>query len=629
GSAACVVADPAGGIWIGTRTAALYHLRDGTFSHYARIDGLVSRIVHSLLVSSNGDVWVGGTTPDSLQRLRNGRFDNFRLPENSGYVRTLAQSTDGRIWAGTVRAGLLSVDPSASNSPCAQTAVTNSIRNLIASGNSLWIGCAGDGLKRYKDGWVSTLTSRDGLADDYLSEIIADGNGWLWFGSDHGIFKVREQELNAAMDGTNRTVQSVRYGRNQGLPALQASHDDSPNTWRTATGKLLMAMSSGLAVADPERLRDNPGPPLVLINKVLVDDAVVAAYGGVLPAVAKLNLQRPGTALSLPPGAHRVELNFTALNFTAPENVVFQYRFAGFDDHWLETAANQRTVVYPRLEAGEYQFSVRAKNGDGTWSRQDATLPIFVAPFIWQTWWFRMMMLFILLGAVITVVRYLSFRRLRRKLQSLEQQAALNRERSRIARDIHDDLGASMTRATWLLDRLRQSGARPESADASLAQLSSTIQQVNASLDEIVWAVNPRNDRFPLLVDFIGEYAAEFLQAAGVKCRIDSPEDLPEEMLTPEQRHNLFLAVKEALNNIARHAGATEVWLRFRIFGDVVEVAVEDNGHGIGTAAGRSGADGLRNMDQRMKMVGGQCRAENIPAGGTRIVFAFPVPRTG
>ncbi|HXF09207.1 MAG TPA: ATP-binding protein, partial [Desulfuromonadaceae bacterium] len=158
----------------------------------------------------------------------------------------------------------------------------------------------------------------------------------------------------------------------------------------------------------------------------------------------------------------------------------------------------------------------------------------------------------------------------------------------------------------------------------SARQLSTTVRHVNESLDEIVWAVNPRNDTVPHLIDFICEFAAEFLQAAGVKCRVDVPTGLPRRIVTPEQRHNLFLSVKEALNNIVRHARADEVWLRFRLDGKTVTVRVEDNGRGLGTEPNHFGADGLRNMRQRMKDLGGECRIENIADGGTRIIFSFP-----
>lgn len=632
GLASCVTADQSGAVWIGTQNFALYRLQDGKFRVWRAADGLTSRFIHALFAAANGDLWIGGNAPESLQRLREGRLENFKLPHAIGFLRAMAGDTNGNVWMGSTKFVLLRVNAAGAVDVGPQTGSTNSIRSLcVTPDGTLWIGYAGWGLGRVWNGHCATLMSDRGLFDDYISQIVSDGNGWLWFGSGQGIFKVREQELTAAMDNTNARVQSIHYGRDQGLPSLQANFDESPNSWRRRDGRLLFPMSSALAVVAPAGSREVSQPPPVLLNRVLVDDAPAAAYGSVMPVSAGVDLQNPAATLRLPPGHHRVEFDFTALSLTTPGNINFQYRLNGYDDHWIDTVA-PRKAVYSRLAAGNYRFEVRARNSDGVWDTKDAALAFGVAPFFWQTWWWRGAGLALTAAILIALVRYVSFRRLQSRVRLLEQQAALDKERARIARDLHDQLGGTLTQTTLQLELALRNGAKPEKTGRHVQQGLTAARQAIKSLDETVWAVNPGNDTLPHLVSYLGEYAVEFLDSAGIRCRLDLPEQLPEQPVSAETRHNLFLAVKEALNNVVRHASASEVRLRARLDDRSLTFTVADNGHGFqvenpgpAPASGNPALheDGLRNMRQRMEEIGGEFHIESEP-GGTRLSFVCP-----
>jgi len=624
GLVTCVTADKSGAVWVGTRSLLLHRLQHGRFTTWRTTDGLASHIVHALLVSRDGDLWIGGNAPESLQRLRDGHFQNFVLPPRISVIRALAEDAEGTIWVGSAKGALLRVSGNQLVNTGTEMTPTNSIRTLLASADgSLWIGYAGWGVGLLKNGQIARITSERGLFDDYVSQIISDGKGWLWFGADHGIFKVREAELSLAIGTPNARVQSIHYGRSEGLPSLQANFDESPNCWRSRDGCLWLPMSTALAVVDPRRFHENPEPSPVLLKRVLVDDAPVASYGGVMPVSGGIDLRNSPAPLRLPPGHRRLEFDFTALSFGAPENMVFQYRLKGFDDRWIE-AGTQRNAIYSRLPAGNYQFEVRGRNSDGVWNQTDATLAFSVAPFFWQTWWFRLATVGLFTLGVIAAVRYVSFQRLQSKVRQLEQQAALDKERGRIARDIHDHLGGSLTQMTLQLELALRNRARPEKADHHVQRSLDTARQVIKSLDETVWAVNPGNDTLPHLIDYIGEYAVEFLDCAGIRCRLDLPDDLPGRPVAADARYHLFLAAKEALNNIVRHAEATEVRLRANVHNGSLVLVVEDNGRGVAPAAGNAGADGLRNMRQRMEEIGGRFELESNAGGGTRISFVWP-----
>jgi signal transduction histidine kinase len=245
---------------------------------------------------------------------------------------------------------------------------------------------------------------------------------------------------------------------------------------------------------------------------------------------------------------------------------------------------------------------------------------------VWQRWWFRTAGLLAFTFLVVVMARYVSFRRLRARLIILEHQSALHKERARIARDLHDDLGARLTKIVMLSDMTVRDNGGGAPAER-VQQISSTARQVIKSLDETVWAVNPKNDTLPHLIDYIGQHAVEFLRTADIRCRVDLLESSPERPVSAEARHNVLLVVKEALNNVVRHAGATEVWLRVQVMEEAICLTIEDDGAGFvqGAAAEREeGADGLENMAHRMKEIGGRFEIKSEPGVGTRIALIFP-----
>jgi len=415
---------------------------------------------------------------------------------------------------------------------------------------------------------------------------------------------------------------SIAYGQNEGLFSLEADYDFQTVSARSRDGRLWIPMRQALAVADPGILDANPEPPPVLLTRVAVDGHAIAAYGTIGSTQTIINLKTAQIPLRLSPAHRKLEFEYAAPSFSAPENVHFRYRLAGFDDDWVDAEA-RGSAVYSRLAAGAYQFRVEAANGNGPWNEAHASLALVVAPFIWQTWWFRLGAIFFFTLAIIAVVRYVSFRRLRLKLQALAQQAALDKERTRIARDLHDDLGGSLTQVKQLFELALHNHASPDKMSQYLQRGLAKTQSGIKALDETVWAVNPHNDTLPYLIDYIGQSAVEFLHAADIRCRADLPASPPARNISAEARHNLFLAVKEALTNVVRHAQASEVQLQAGVNEDSLTLTIKDNGRGFERIADDARADGLRNMRQRMEEIGGQFHIQSRPGAGTDISLVY------
>jgi signal transduction histidine kinase len=334
--------------------------------------------------------------------------------------------------------------------------------------------------------------------------------------------------------------------------------------------------------------------------------------------------------LRVPPGRHHIEFEYTALSFVAAEKVRFKCRLNNFDTGWADAGA-KRVATYNYIPPGNYSFQVIACNSDGVWNETGASLQFEVLPYFWQTTWFH------LLGGLATalaaggVVWFDTRRRMRRRLERAERQRDLERERARIARDIHDDLGAQLTRITMMSESARGDLANPGRTAACLEKIYDTARELTRSMDEIVWAVSPRHDTLESLAAYLEKFAHDWLAGVGIRCRLDLPLQFPEWHLTSEVRHNVFLAFKEALHNAVKHSGASEVMVRLTLKAESFDLAVEDNGRGfavvdkiktVSAAQGRAASgNGLENMRRRLAATGGSCEIKSAPGAGTQVIF--------
>lgn len=608
----CVCPDNAGRLWLSAGEEDLY-LRDaGGFSR-------VTPIVHgvkSIFADQSGRIWVG--TKSGMYVSNGGAAPEFRFFEGVGRrdVRALSEDGLGNLWVGSEEGDLFRVKGDTIETfhpPDGKT--SQAIWSLLAEEDgTVWAGTFRGGLLRLRDGKFTRVTSNEGLPDNVICQIVSDDAGNLWLGSHQGIFRMAKSAFERLARGETNSIPFTEFGRSDGLPSLECSGGYQPAAWRSHEGRLWFTTVKGAVSVQPHEIRPNRLPPPVAIEEILVDgrdlDAAAAASG------AKYN--RNKASLEVSPGKHQFEFRYTGLSLVSSDRVEFRYRLDAADAGWVD-AGKRRSVQYNLLPAGNYRFQVIACNSDGVWNEKGAVLNVIIPPHFYETWWFRTVVALAALVAVGLTIRNISLRRLRWKMQQLERQHAVERERTRIARDIHDDLGASLNLIAVLGDL-----AKKEKTDERIEKMSATARQAVTSLDEIVWAVNPRNDTLAHLVDYAGQYATGYLRSAGIRCLLDVPEQLPPFEVSAEVRHNLFLIIKEGLQNIVKHSQATEVWLRVNTNETALHVVIEDNGRGFARAEGNSWADGLRNMRERAAEIGGECRVETRVGAGTTLVIDLP-----
>jgi signal transduction histidine kinase len=366
-------------------------------------------------------------------------------------------------------------------------------------------------------------------------------------------------------------------------------------------------MRTAVAVIQPKLLKEDPRPPPVRLARIMID----------------------GSPASLPvrinPNHSRIDFEFSVVSLSSPENAHVRYWLNGVDTGWIDASA-QRIASYSRLAPGHYRFRLQSANVDGAWSDVHAPVAVVVLPFYWQTWWFRLSTLAAFTAATAGIAHRISTRRLRAQHRLLEQQSALDRERARIARDLHDDLGGSLTQVSVMLDLAQKDSAN--GSQAKLVRCVGLVRGAAQSVDEIIWAINPRNDTLRYLVDYLSQFVVEYFHAANIECSVELPESIPDRPVTPEARHHLLLVMKECATNVTRHAHATEVRFQVELEADQLTIALEDNGTGFNGAPDNATADGLRNMRDRMTEIGGTFHIENRPIGGTRarLIYRWSCP---
>jgi len=325
-------------------------------------------------------------------------------------------------------------------------------------------------------------------------------------------------------------------------------------------------------------------------------------------------------------------------------NFVFQayLKLPGSEDNFAGFENGSRVAVTGvcRIEPGEWRAGNdwRAKSFS-VQLQSPADVVLLQSPPWWtlkKVLWIAGVLGFVALAAFVWVVvlRRRVAERTRelgvqiQKHQLAERRREIEQERARVAHDLHDDLGAGLTEVNMLTSLVKSAKTSGEEKQRYLGELSETARRMVTSLDEIVWAVNPRNDTIASLASYFGSYAQRLLDLASVSCGLDIAEDLPEYALEPRFRQELFFAFKEALTNVVRHAAATQVWLRISVRQHCLIVEVSDNGSGFNQNNHHPGDDGLANMEERLKTLGGQCEVKTAPRGGTTVCFRAPLPKS-
>jgi ligand-binding sensor domain-containing protein/signal transduction histidine kinase len=642
-----------GSVWAGTDAAGVFRYHEGVFTHFGNNEGLANGPAFSLLEDSQTNFWCG--TGGGLMQFANGRFEavkgrsapsssvlalfedrlgtlwlgtrlgpvSFRngeftlhaLPDTPFVeIRSFGEDTAENIWVGTIAQGLFCLKSNrVERFGVAQGLLNQDARSIWCDRDGgVWVGTLGGGLFHMVDGKFRALTKEDGLPDDTINSILEDREGNLWMSSYNGYFGNSRQLLDRYRRGKDPALVCKWLSLEEGLDFRACSGAGQPVAAQTADGRLWFVNQRHIAVFDPAGSWGRSFEPNVVLESVIVDGIPLS--------------QETSETLRVPSSARRFEFHFTALHLTRrAEEAHFRCRLFGFDPDWVDAGAN-RVAYYGQLRPGRYQFAAMVGSPNGAWHESVRPMEIEIVPQLWERRSVQAAAALALLVLVAATVWGIERNRSRRRLQLVEAQQAMERERRRIARDLHDDLGAGLAEVVLLGELARQENVSSGDMKAHVFDMTEKTRQLVTAMDEIVWTVNPRNDTIPNLASYVAEHARKFFSSTPMHCRLDIMPELPALPVAAAARHNLFLAVKEALHNAVKHSGAREVWLRMRWAANDFTLEVQDDGRGFDPLKSVQDGDGLENMQHRLETVGGRAAIQSQPGGGTIVRFILPVP---
>jgi signal transduction histidine kinase len=628
----CVWPTHEGGVWIAKQDEGIYQFQNGQFIKrfpYNSLPGLTT----GLWEDSSGRLVV--CTSTSVLLCRSNQLDltlyqasTYAVPE----VRAVMESEDGTVWFATKGRGLARLNHGSLSFFTERDGLSNSNVWGIHRGQdgALWLA-TDNGLTRYLKGKLTAVTRRNGLLESTVNCVLEDDLGFFWLSGLHAIYRIEAAQLRAVADGRAATLQCQAFGTADGMDSPETNGESQPAGCKARDGRLWFPTIRGVVVIDPKRVNPQEAPPQVVLEQVRANDALVlgdslnAGSSGAAEAISERGVQRNQRAAvaRIAAGQGKVmEFKYTANTFVAPERVRFRYRLVGADRDWREETS-ERTASYFNLRPGNYQFEIKAANHHNIWSPTPSTFPFSITPRFWQTRSFYVLCAGAAIGLAAAVQAY----RLRwqRRLLKIEGQRALAMERTRIARDLHDDLGTALTGLALELDVIGRDSPEAPRLSSRLNEAARRVRGLAERMREVVWTVNPRCDTVSSLADFLEQQVSQFLHASGVVVRLEFPEDIPPLAIGAEARHQLALSVREALTNIVRHASATEVVLSLSISGGTLTVQIKDNGRGFEPAA--SSGQGLDNMRARLEQAGGVFEFASRRGGGTVLNFRLPLDK--
>lgn len=595
-----------GVLWVGTPDG-FDAVRNGkVLRAYTTADGLPDDFVRSLFVDSTGALWIG--TRRGLTRFYHGKFTTFTQLDGLGSDLVGAMLQDhrnGTLWIGTLN-GLTHYAKGQFENFTTQNGLSSNIVTALYQDpqGTIWIATKGGGLDRYQRGKFARISSKITGLPSSIYAILGDGQGYLWLSSTHGIYRVSRSALNQFADGKTQHLPFSVFGASDGMGISECSRGGHPAAWQSSDGRLWFATLKGLAIVNPAHLELDRVPPKVAVEQVSIDDQP-----------ARLNAD-----LKVPPGHSRIEIHYAGLSFVAPQKVTYRYKLQGFDQKWVN-AGTQRTAFYTNLAPGRYTFHVMAANQDGLWSTSAAQIRFTVLPGIYQTWWFRVVMVITLI-LFAYLVYWLRVRSVRAQFH------AVLGERTRIAREIHDTLAQSFAAVSVQLEVVSQ--LLPTSVEAARKSLDTARELVRTSLDEArasIWDLRSQSTEQETLATRIRNMANQLSAPNGIKTQLQVNGIY--RPLSPTVETEIERIAREAVVNAVRHSGAQSITLRLTYDARAFEMTVRDNGKGFSGAPpdSRSGHFGVTGMRERADKIGGRLEITSDPGEGTEVRFTLRLTR--
>jgi len=525
----------------------------------------------------------------------------------------------GGIWIGYESHGLVFFDPSSNRldpAPALAGIPPGRVNAVLPQADGrLWIS-VGDALLWWQDGRVvARFDHHHGLPSGEVGLLAADPLGNIWLAEAGRLVCIPSEDLEAVAAGRRSGVRLRHHGH--GLP------DDS--SFGTVAGHPMsgpgvrFTVADGIIEAHGDMIPPPAPPPGVRITRISSRGQLLADLSPVFPR------SPPAQPVRVPPGTAPVDIEFTAIDAGPPTLQTFRFRIGGVNADWTELGTARRVSI-PYLPPGPHQIELALLDGNGEWVDAAPATNLAVEAWFWQTRWFLGLIGLAGAAGMFGMTRWFVRRRYHRRRR---QEELIHQERSRIARDIHDDLGAGLTHLAMLARIAERDASRGLNGELGhhLREVFTEASSMVRSVDEIVWAVTPAHDNLRALVDYLVHYAQHFLRATDVPCRVDLPPSIPALPVRAAVRHHVYMVVQEALNNVVKHASASEVHFTAALDDGHLRLTIRDNGRGFDPSAAspQDEPGGVCNFAERMEQVGGGFELDSAPGVGTTVTFKVPL----
>jgi len=586
--------DDDGSWWLATGEGAV-HLSRGRVGVPA---GWARNRIFRLFRDSTGRLWMSASSRQGNQLLlasssRQSVTELTHAPGlpdiTSDFVSSFAEDGNGDVWIGFLRSGVARYHSGVFHTFSSADAPSGGVRWLYSGpSKQMWAGTSRQGLCRINTDLDRSATSRfscygvdQGLSSNSVLSVVADLRGRIYAGTGKGVDR---------LDSATGAVQ--HYSSADGLVPGEIEM-----AARDASGVLWFGAQAGISRLTPKERR--PGAPSV----VLIRD--LSVNGNPVPLM-ELGMQNPGP-LQLAAGQNQLQLRFTA----AGSYIRYSYQLFNVDAGW-SAPSQDHSIHYAQLAPGSYQFRVRAVDRDGVMSQSPAEVLFSIAAPFWRQWWFQLSTGFAFAGVLYSLHR-----------TRVSRLIAMERIRLRIATDLHDDIGSSLSQIAILSEAAGKESENSAASD-TMAKVASISREVVDSMSDIVWAINPKRDHVRDLAQRMRRFASDVLAAKDIEFTFMTPPDGFDRRVPADVRRQILLVFKEAVNNLARHSGATEARIEFRIQAKTLLLDVADDGHGFDLAAPRVG-NGLASMQQRVSNLGGVLKFEQggLNGKGTTLSATF------
>src|ERR1035438_392107 len=566
---------------------------------YTTSDGLPTDEVFRIFEDSRGDIWVA-TATHGLARWdrRTASFKRdagFLDPKFGQFVTAFAEDRAGDVWIGLFTGGVVRFHHGEfAHFGEADGLGAGGVSDIYCDrGGRVWVGTSRGGVRRIDSPDAdrprfTNIGVSQGLSSAQVECITEDRWGRIYIGGGRGIDRLDPAAPNGAAITKHFTTADGLAGGN-----LQAAFADREgNLWFGTT----LGLSRLVPEADPP-----PSPPSILISGLRIR--------GVPYPLSDLGIDHL-SGIQLRSDQTQVEVSFLGLSFAAGELLRYQFMLADADSDWGPLTTD-RTVNYASLKPGSYRFLVRAVNSAGIAGPAPASVAFTILPPVWQRWWF----LALCAGAALSVLYALHRGRVGRLLQ-------VERLRTSIAMDLHDDIGASLSQIAAVSEALSQRGGADDRYREPLSQIAMDSREMVGSMSDLVWAIDPRRDHLQDLVQRMRRFASDMLTARNMEFRFSAPDSSLR--LSVEQRRHIFLIFKESVNNVARHSDCTEAEAGLTFEADALVLRVHDNGRGLDLPQTGRG-NGLSDMRTRAKALGGEVKIVGGPDCGTTVTLRVPL----